>query len=75
LDYDAAAFYRENRDLQIILVRVYISIFTKLGGNLNAMRHWVSVNNYDFDDEPGKLLLTRDGVEKIVEYLKASNWN
>lgn len=59
-------------EMSLLLIRVYRSLFSILGGNAEAMRHWISTPNRHLGDEaPAELIRKADGLTKVLWYLDA----
>lgn len=59
-------------EMSLLLIRVYRSLFSILGGNTEAMQHWISTPNHHLGDEtPGELLRKADGLTRVLWYLDA----
>lgn len=59
-------------EMSLLLIRVYRSLFSILGGNSEAMRHWISTPNRHLGDEaPAELIRKADGLTKVLWYLDA----
>jgi hypothetical protein len=57
--------------LQVLLVRIYKSLFAKLGGNSAAMKHWIKTNNTYLNGKPSELIFEDGGAKRIAEYLES----
>ena len=59
-------------EMSLLLIRVYRSLFSILGGNADAMQHWINTPNHHLGDEaPGELLRKADGLTRVLWYLDA----
>lgn len=58
-------------ELALLLVRVYRSLFAMVGGNADAMRHWLRTRNTHLGGEPLQLMTSVQGLIHVVEYLDA----
>nr|WP_136250383.1 MbcA/ParS/Xre antitoxin family protein [Ningiella ruwaisensis] len=65
---------KENKvfEASVLMIRVYRSLYTILGGSTEAMQHWLTTNNVDFDQQkPLDKMKTIVGLVNTVEYLDA----
>jgi hypothetical protein len=59
-------------EASVLMIRVYRSLYSILGGSPDAMRHWLSTSNLDFDQKkPLDKMKTTVGLVNTVEYLDA----
>lgn len=59
-------------EMALMLVRVYRSVFSILGGSTDAIKHWINTPNHHLDDtRPCDLLQTVAGLSRVVWYLDA----
>jgi hypothetical protein len=58
-------------ELALLLVRVYRSLFAMVGGDAEAMRHWLRTANTHLGGEPLQLMGSVQGLIHVVEYLDA----
>lgn len=59
-------------EASVLMIRVYRSLYAILGGSSDAMRHWLTTNNLDFDQKkPLDKMKTTVGLVNTVEYLDA----
>jgi len=58
-------------ELGLLLVRVYRSLFAMVGGDSEAMRHWLRTSNSHLGGEPLQLMASVQGLIHVVEYLDA----
>ena len=59
-------------ELSLLVIRVYRSLFSILGGNNDAMQHWMATPNHHLNDEiPGELMRKADGLTRVLWYLDA----
>ncbi|PUA28758.1 MAG: hypothetical protein B0W54_10070 [Cellvibrio sp. 79] len=59
-------------ELSLLVIRVYRSLFSILGGNSDAMQHWMMTPNNHLNDEiPGELIRKADGLTRVLWYLDA----
>lgn len=58
-------------ELALLLVRVYRSLFAMVGGDMEAMRHWLRTGNAHLGGEPLQLMASVQGLIHVVEYLDA----
>ncbi len=65
---------KENKvyEAAVLLVRIYRSLFSILGGSADAMKHWLFNGNKDFNGTaPIEVMKTMVGLVNVVEYLDA----
>ncbi len=58
-------------ELALLLVRAYRSLFALVGGDEQAMRHWLRTPNLHLNGEPLALMASVQGLIHVVEYLDA----
>ena len=59
-------------ETSVLMIRVYRSLFSILGGSTDAMQHWLNTNNQDFHESPPlEKMKTLVGLVNTVEYLDA----
>ncbi len=64
---------KEGKPLEasLLLVRVYRSLYAILGGNREAMRHWLNTDNTHLNGKPILKLQEIIGLANTVQYLDA----
>lgn len=58
-------------ELALLLIRLYRSLDTLVGGEKAAARAWLSAPNLHLHGVPGELILSVQGLVHVVEYLDA----
>lgn len=58
-------------ELALLLIRVYRSLFALNGGDLKAIRHWLTTNNYHVEGIPLEIMKSVLGLARVVNYLDA----
>lgn len=58
-------------ELALLLIRCYRSLFVLVGGEQQAMRHWMSTENLDTGGVPAEQVKSVQGLTRVVEYLDA----
>lgn len=59
-------------EISLLLIRVYRSLFSILGGNSEAMKHWmITANRHLGDQVPAELIRKADGLTQVLWYLDA----
>lgn len=59
-------------ELALLLIRVYRSLYSIVGGNPEAMRHWMTTpNNHLNHQKPIELIQTALGLGELIWYLDA----
>ncbi len=58
-------------ELALLLIRCYRSLYALVGGEPEAMRHWMQTPNRDTGGIPAEQVTSIQGLSRIVEYLDA----
>lgn len=59
-------------ELALLLIRVYRSLYSILGGNQPAMKHWMMTPNQHLDNQkPAELVQSALGLGRVIWYLDA----
>ena len=58
-------------ELALLLVRCYRSLYALVGGDPQAMRHWMHTPNRDTGGVPAEQVRTVQGLTRVLEYLDA----
>lgn len=58
-------------ELSLVLVRLYRSLYALMGGDPEAIRHWMRTPNRHTGGIPAEQILTVAGLFRVVEYLDA----
>jgi uncharacterized protein (DUF2384 family) len=59
-------------ELSLLLIRIYRSLYSIVGGNQDAMKHWMITPNTHLGDEaPAKLIQSAEGMSRVLWYLDA----
>jgi hypothetical protein len=58
-------------ELALLLIRVYRALFVLVGGDPEAMRHWMHTENHHTGGVPGEQVKSIQGLVQVLEYLDA----
>ena len=58
-------------ELALLLIRCYRSLYVLVGGEPQAMRHWMHTENLDTGGPPEEQIRSVQGLIRVVEYLDA----
>jgi len=59
-------------ELALLLIRIYRSLYSILGGNQKAMKHWMNTPNRHLDNKiPAELVQSALGLTQVLWYLDA----
>jgi hypothetical protein len=58
-------------ELALLLIRIYRSLFVLVGGEADAMQHWMHTENRHTGGVPAKQVTTIQGLMQVLEYLDA----
>lgn len=58
-------------EFSLLLIRVYRSLFALNGGNIEAIKHWLTTNNRHIQGRPLETMKTVLGLSRVVNYLDA----
>lgn len=58
-------------ELALLLIRCYRSLFVLVGGETQAMRHWMRTENLGTGGIPSEQVRSVQGLIRVVEYLDA----
>jgi DNA-binding XRE family transcriptional regulator len=58
-------------ELAILFVRMFRSLDTLVGGNVDSARKWLHAENHHLAGVPARLIQTVTGLVDVVEYLDA----
>ena len=58
-------------ELATLLIRVYRSLYTLMGGEDDNMRHWLNTYNLHLNDVPKHMVLRAQGLVDVNNYLDA----
>ncbi len=58
-------------ELATYLIRIYRSLFALMGGDQQAMQHWMHTNNHHINGRPLDLIGQIQGLVRTLEYLDA----
>lgn len=58
-------------EFSLLLIRVYRSLFALNGGNIDAIRHWLTTSNRHIQGIPLEAMKTVLGLSRVVNYLDA----
>jgi transcriptional regulator with XRE-family HTH domain len=61
----------KERELALLFLRLYRSLDSVLGGNLDMCREWLRADNAHLGGVPSRLIKTVTGLTHVVEYLDA----
>lgn len=63
---------QKSLELSLLLIRVYRSLYSIVGGSHDAMKHWMKTPNSHLSNEaPKKLIQQADGMAQVLWYLDA----
>lgn len=58
-------------ELALLLIRAYRALFALVGGDREAMRHWMHTDNRHTGGVPAEQVRSVQGLIRVVEYLDA----
>ncbi|ACR14012.1 antitoxin Xre/MbcA/ParS toxin-binding domain-containing protein [Teredinibacter turnerae] len=59
-------------ELALLVIRVYRSLYAIVGGNVDAMKHWMNTPNHHLNlQKPIDLIQTALGLSEVIWYLDA----
>ena len=58
-------------ELALLLIRAYRALFALVGGDREAMRHWMHTENLHTRGVPAEQIRSVQGLTRVVEYLDA----
>jgi len=58
-------------ELSLLLIRIYRSLYALNGGNIGAIRHWLTTHNRHIQGVPLECMKSVLGLSKVVNYLDA----
>lgn len=58
-------------ELAACVIRVYRALYSLMGGDRDAMKHWMTVPNHHLGGSPKDLLAGVQGLVQVIEYLDA----
>lgn len=58
-------------ELAALLIRLYRSLYALVGGDADAMRHWMTTENHHTGGVPKDQILTVAGLVGVLEYVDA----
>jgi hypothetical protein len=58
-------------ELALLLIRAYRALFALVGGDRDAMRHWMHTENLHTGGVPSEQVRSVQGLSRVVEYLDA----
>jgi hypothetical protein len=58
-------------ELAALLIRVYRSLYALVGGDAEAMRHWMATHNHHTGGVPREQIRTVTGLTRVLEYVDA----
>lgn len=58
-------------ELATLLIRVYRSLYALVGGDPEAMRHWMATDNRHTGGVPREQIRTVTGLTRVLEYVDA----
>jgi len=59
-------------ELSLLLIRIYRSLYSIVGGSEEAMKHWMKTSNTHLGDaEPRQLIQNAEGMTRVLWYLDA----
>lgn len=57
------------------LIKIYGALFSLNGGDKDAVQMWMRTANRGLGGTPAQLILTPDGLERVLEYLQRVSSN
>jgi len=58
-------------EIALLVIRIYRALFALVGGDEDAMRHWLHTPNVHLNGTPLALIESVQGLIQVVEYLDA----
>lgn len=58
-------------ELALLLIRCYRSLYVLVGGDAEAMRHWMHTQNHNTGGIPAEQVKTVQGLNEVLTYLDA----
>lgn len=58
-------------ELGACVIRIYRALYSLMGGDNDAMKHWMAVSNHHLGGTPRELITGVQGLVQVVEYLDA----
>lgn len=58
-------------DEQLVIIRIYQRLYALIGGNPDAIRHWMHTSNRGTGGVPAEQLLTSGGTDAVRDYLES----
>ncbi|MGM0767693.1 MAG: MbcA/ParS/Xre antitoxin family protein [Pseudomonadota bacterium] len=56
-------------ELALLFIRLYRSVYALVGGDQDAMKHWLGTENRYFGDVPRDLVKSAEGLVRVNHYL------
>ena len=63
--------HSKSGELALLLIRCYRSLYVLVGGQAEAMRHWMRTQNLHTGGVPGEQVKTVQGLNQVLTYLDA----
>ena len=70
---DNIKLQKEDIELLVKFIQVYRFINGFCGGDIEFIHHWVTTKNECFDETPKEYFYTRNGIQKLYEYVQRFN--
>jgi len=64
---------KDDIELLVKFIHIYRFIDGFCGGDIQFIHHWVTTKNECFDETPRKYFYTRNGIQKLFEYVQRFN--
>ena len=58
-------------ELALLLIRIFRSAYALMGGDKEAIRHWMKTENHHLLGVPAQMIGQVQGINQVVEYLDA----
>lgn len=58
-------------EIQLLLIRIYRSLYAIAGGDIEFMRHWFTTPNKGLNGKPSELVQSILGLARVNQYLDA----
>lgn len=58
-------------ELASYLIRIFRDLYTLMGGDTQAMQHWLATPNRHLNGTPKELILSAQGLIQVLSYLDA----
>jgi hypothetical protein len=58
-------------ELATYFIRIYRALYVLMGGDINAMQHWMTTSNRHLQGVPKQLIGKAEGLVRVMHYLDA----